>query len=78
MEFKENVIFREEAQIGNVYEEMMFMSSCKHAIISNSTFHWWGAWLINNINKIVIAPNPWFTDNSQIDIIPNDWIKLER
>ena len=36
------------------------MSLCKHFVISNSTFSWWGAWLSENTNKKIIAPSPWF------------------
>ncbi|MBC7388462.1 MAG: alpha-1,2-fucosyltransferase [Opitutaceae bacterium] len=59
------------------YEDMRLMRACKHNIIANSTFSWWGAWLGSNENKIVIAPKIWFADQTKkIDIIPKRWIKL--
>lgn len=62
------------------YEDMRLMSLCKHNIIANSSFSWWGAWLNNNKEKIVIAPQKWFNDEKiiQTDVIPESWIKLEN
>lgn len=60
------------------YEEIILMSKCKYNIIANSSFSWWGAWLNNNPNKIVIAPKKWFRDESWIpkDIIPETWLRI--
>ncbi|MFH0972649.1 MAG: alpha-1,2-fucosyltransferase, partial [Patescibacteria group bacterium] len=60
------------------YEDLIMMSKCSHNIIANSSFSWWGAWLNNNPNKIVIAPQKWL-NNPNInysDIIPSTWIKI--
>jgi glycosyl transferase family 11 len=60
------------------YEDLRLMSGCKHFIIANSSFSWWGAWLAENKNKIVIAPKKWFNDTSidTKDLIPETWLKI--
>ncbi len=60
------------------FEELMLMSRCRHNIIANSTFSWWGTWLNINPEKIVIAPKQWFTDpNRRIEnLIPQSWIQI--
>jgi len=60
------------------YEELILMSKCKNNIIANSSFSWWGAWLNNNPEKIVITPKKW--NNKYVkeykDLSPESWIKI--
>lgn len=58
------------------YLDMELMKHCKHNIIANSSFSWWGAWLNENSKKIVIAPQNWIAANQKCDIVPNEWVKL--
>lgn len=60
------------------YQTMHIMSRCSHAVIANSSFSWWGAWLINNPDKIIIAPSKWTIDSSHsnVNIVPG-WIRLD-
>jgi hypothetical protein len=73
--------FVSETKMPN-YEEMYLMSACNHNIISNSSFSWWGAWLNQNKNKIVIAPKQWFAPSAKVSdqisksIVPEEWIRV--
>lgn len=64
---------------GNHFD-MQLMTHCKHNIIANSTYSWWGAWLNPNPGKVVIAPAEWFKLCSKVkeqsDIVPLSWIRL--
>ncbi len=87
--FSDDIVWAKENFIGSEFvfvscpeiedvEEMILMSKCKHNIIANSSFSWWGAWLNNNPGKIVIAPKRWFNNKkaNQNDIVPESWIKI--
>ncbi len=63
---------------GEDYEELILMSKCKHNIIANSSFSWWGAWLNTNPDKIVIAPKQWLTNKTSngLNILPSLWTQI--
>jgi len=59
------------------YNDMRLMSLCNHNIIANSSFSWWGAWLNQNPEKIVIAPKKWFAVKKDTkDLLPATWSLL--
>ena len=58
------------------WQDLYLMSQCRHHIIANSSFSWWGAWLNPSVEKIVIAPKRWFNYIPNYDVLPEKWIKL--
>ena len=74
----ENIIYIDKNKFENYVDwyDMFLMTQCKHNIIANSSFSWWGAWLNQNSSKIVIAPKKWRNDRSLKNICPQKWIRL--
>jgi hypothetical protein len=78
----ENIIFNDKIHEGvnKGHFDLCLASLCSDNIMSNSTFSWWGAWLNNNPDKKIIAPNAWYgpasPQNNTIDLIPEEWIRF--
>ncbi len=58
------------------WQDMMLMSHCRHNIICNSTFSWWGAWLNAHPGKIVVTPNRWYASGDDPYIVPKGWLRV--
>jgi hypothetical protein len=64
-----------ESQIDPLID-LRLMAACKHHIIVNSSYSWWGAWLNPSSVKTVIAPERWMTKLPSSRIVPPEWILL--
>lgn len=62
----------------NSFRDMQLMSLCRHHIVANSSFSWWGAWLNQVPDKVVVAPERWINrpEGEETDIIPENWIRI--
>ena len=58
--------------------DLHLMSLCRHHIIANSSFSWWGAWLNPKPEKKVVAPQKWFAAGARDtrDLVPADWMRI--
>lgn len=72
-----NIVYVNEDGNMTDCEELSLMSKCRHFIISNSSFSWWGAWLGTYQEKIVVVPAHWTRGNEIRDVILQEWIKIE-
>jgi len=75
-----NITFIRASNELDDWQQLLLMSSCRHNIIANSSFSWWGAFFNSYEDKLVCYPSIWFgpsmenTDTS--DLFPPEWIKI--
>lgn len=64
--------------VDSCQDDLELMRRCRHNIIANSSFSWWGAWLNEHRDKTVIAPRRWFRETGvdTRDLIPEGWLRL--
>lgn len=72
------VVFVDHNSALTAHEDLRLMSACRHHILANSTFSWWGAWLNPSPDKVVLVPDPWHVSDPHPDLIPPNWRQLPR
>jgi hypothetical protein len=74
-----SIQFSRASNILNDWEQLLLMSACRHNVIANSSFSWWGAYFNSYVDKIVCYPSNWFGPACQketIDLFPPEWSKI--
>jgi hypothetical protein len=73
----EGTVFVDPQPDGREFEDMHLMSKCRHHILANSSFSWWGAWLNSSPDKKVIAPERWaLVETNLNDRLPASWVRF--
>ena len=59
-------------------EDIHLIARCEHAIIANSSYSWWGAWLGENDSSVIVAPVKWTDElvHDSRDKVPDRWHRL--
>ena len=71
-----NAVFIDWNKGDDSFKDLLLMSLCRHNIIANSTFSWWGAYLNRNSKKMVVCPDHWMVDEPTVGRVPVDWILI--
>lgn len=74
--YEEGMVIVDCNQGTDAIYDMYLMSQCDANIVANSSFSWWGAWLNQKNDKIVLAPHKWRNRHDVRDMICEDWIKI--
>lgn len=72
----ENMVIIDQYSGAKSHYDMYLMTQCKHNIVANSSFSWWGAWLNQNEDKIIVCPKRWSPKWELKHTICEDWIRL--
>jgi hypothetical protein len=77
---KGRFVFVDGNGVDSAHEDLRLMAACKHHIIANSSFSWWGAWLNPSETKTVIAPKYWMIKKETFypDLFPESWIQIDN
>jgi hypothetical protein len=76
------IVFHHYHEVHNsaatAFQDLRLMSLCRHHIIANSSFSWWGAWLNSSREKIVLRPKIWFSGfpNEDLRVCPPKWVAI--
>lgn len=65
-----NLSYLDVSSEDKCYHDLHLMTLCKHHIIANSTFSWWGAWLSER-NGLTCTPKRWFQEEKFINYNPS-------
>lgn len=74
-----NMVLVDHNGDSEAHEDLRLIAACRHHIVSNSTFSWWGAWLNPDPAKLVFAPAQWQNRLREIsgnDIVPGNWLRI--
>lgn len=79
LKITDNVDFisQEKNKVG-YFSDLWLLTKSNHSIISNSTFSWWGAWLSEKPESIIIAPKNWNRNKVSTNIVPDRWIQIDN
>lgn len=72
-----DVVYVSHNSPSDAFQDIRLMSACKHHILANSSFSWWGAWLGEWRDGLVIAPSQWYASGKETpDLLPREWLKI--